>query len=100
MKTYTTMYQNEIRAIELLIRNQKDEPFYPDTVLAKVVDMDGNIIISETGTLIIDNTASFLINEDVTSNIGNYEVIWRITKNVSGNEHVYYHKTNLNVEEL
>lgn len=101
MKTYVEMYQNEQRALELEMRDENDLPYTPSIVYFKVVDSKGNIVQEEETCLILQNSAIALITPLTTANVGDYEVIWRILRNVTGQTtYTYFHKTQVVVEEL
>jgi hypothetical protein len=98
--TYITFYENEIRAVEIIIRDQNDDDFNLSTAYASVVDSDGTTVVSETECLVTDNKAYTLINMDVTSIPGSYEIIWKIVKIINSTTYHYYHKTKLIVDDL
>lgn len=100
MKTYLTIYQNEQRAAELEIRDQDDAEYTPTTVYAKIVNSAGTVVVAEAAALIIGNTATMLITSTISATIGDYEIIWRITKTSGDTTYTYYHKTQLVIEEL
>lgn len=100
MKTYLTIYQGEQRAVELEIRDQDDTEYTPTKVYAKVVDDTGATVMDETECVVTTNTATILIQSTDTDTIGDYEIIWRITKTVNETTYTYYHKTQLVIEEL
>lgn len=101
MKTYLTIYQNEQRAIDLLIRDQDDAEYTPTNVYAKIVDSNGNTVMAETEATVSSNVATILIQADYTDTVGVYEIVWRITKTVDGPvTYTYYHKTSLTIEEI
>jgi len=100
MKTYLTIYQNEQRAAELEIRDQNDAEYTPSLVYATIVNSAGTIILAETPAVIIGYRAAILIPSTITSNIGDYEIIWRVLKTSGDTTYTYYHKTQLTIEEL
>jgi hypothetical protein len=96
MKTYITFYEKEIRAVEILIRDQNDAAYTIDSATVKVVDNEDVVIVAETVALVNGNSVSFLINTSVTSNAGEYDIIWKLIKGA----YTFYHKTRLVVEDL
>jgi hypothetical protein len=99
-QTYVEMYQNEVRAVQVSIRDQDDDIFEPTAAYAKVVDSNGNIVSSETSAMVSSNTMTTLIDTDVTASDGDYEIIWKILKTSGSQTYTYYHKTHITVKEL
>lgn len=93
--TYVEMNTNEVRAIRVSIRDQDDSKFLPSSVTYTVVDSNDETVKSGSAT-IDDNIMIALIDTDVTGTAGDYDVIWKITKD----SYTYYHKTNLIVNDL
>lgn len=100
MKSYITLYQNEVRAIEITIRDQEELDWLPSNAYVSVRDKNGNFIINETTAMVNDNKIYFIIPTTVTSVVGVYDVLWKIIKVDGSNTYVFYHKTNVIVEEL
>ena len=101
MKTYLTFYQNEIRAIELEIRDQNDDAYNPTTAYAWVYNSDGVTVVTEGPCMVTANKVYVLIGEGVTNTPGEYDVVWRIMKSGdNGDSYRFFHKTRLTVEEL
>ena len=96
MKTYLTFYEKEIRAVELLVRDQVDAPFTVDAATAKVIDKHDTVVVAETVAMAVGNSVTFLIGLAVTSVPGTYDIIWKLTKGI----YTFYHKTRLVVEDL
>jgi hypothetical protein len=94
--TYIKFYESEIRTVQLLIRDQEEEDFVPDTATCNIEDELGTVIVSETICYVYNNTISFTVPQTITDTKGLYNVIWTITKN----NKIYKHKTILNVAEL
>jgi hypothetical protein len=99
-KTYETLYENEVRAITISIRDQEDSVWVPASASAWVVDSDGEIVVAETTATVSSNTVTFIIDTVVTSTHGTYELIWKISKPGSDVTYIYYHKTLLSVEAI
>jgi len=101
-KTYVTMYEDEIRAVELAITDQDDTEYPPTTAYAMVVDNEGAVVVAEAAAMVIDNGIYTLIGTAVTSVPGDYEIIWRILKTIESpsTTYTFYHKTLLTVEAL
>jgi hypothetical protein len=101
-KTYITMYENEIRAVQLAIRDQDDAAYDPSSAYASVIDAEGSVVVEETAAMVEANVVYTLIGTAVTANAGDYQIIWRIVKTVTApsTTYTYYHKTDLTVEEI
>ena len=97
MKTYNELNENEVRGIELAIRDQNDDDFVPTEAYASVLDEDDTVIVAEAAAMISDNTMTTLITTTVTANIGTYYIKWRILKTVGVTQYTYYHKTRIEV---
>ena len=83
-----------------VISDQDDAIFEPTSVSASVINSAGTTVVVEGAAYVVSNTASFLINTAVTATAGEYNVIWKVLKTISGTTYTYYHKTQLIVEEL
>jgi hypothetical protein len=92
-KTYQALNQNENRAVELKIRDSNGTAFEPTSAFASVRDSDGNIVIEEQEAYVSTNMVYTIIGTMVTSNPGNYDLIWKIVKD----SYIYYHVTELEV---
>lgn len=99
-QTYITFYQNEVRAVEISVRDQDDAVWTPSSAFMSVVDEAENIIVAETATMVSTNTILGLINTTVTATPGKYYIIWKILKTAGNSTYTFYHKTTLVVEEL
>lgn len=95
MHTLQTMYENEIRAVEITILDQDNVAFEPDTAYVTIYDYDDDIVVAETAATIVLNAVSIVINTVTTVSTGNYKLKWRIVKD----SYTYYHLTNLIVLE-
>lgn len=93
--TYQTLYQNEIRNIELSLREDDETIFIPTSGAVNIYDEDDSLILS-ANAIINSNVISYLVNTTITETTGEYQIIWKINKN---NEN-FYHKTILKVLEL
>jgi hypothetical protein len=101
MKTYATLYQNEIRAVELTVRDQDDADYNPTEAYAWVLNHDGDIIQTESVCMVTGNRVYALIGEGVTGIAGDYDIVWKIIKRASEETtYRFFHKTKLTVEEL
>lgn len=93
--TYSTLYENEKRNIQLKIRNNDETKFLPDSATFTVFNSSTTTV--ETSACSIDeNVITATITPLTTVNTGNYEVIWKINKN----SQIFYHKTILTILEL
>jgi len=99
LKTYETLYENEVRPISISIRDEDDNIWAPDSATAKVVNSDGIVVVDEAAATVLSNIVTTIITTVVTSIPGTYEVIWKMGKTL-GATYIYYHKTLLSVEEL
>ena len=100
MKTYFTVYQNEVRVVELIIHDQNDAIFEPSAAFAQVINDADVTVLAETTATVSSNSISMTLNTTVTATPGTYEIIWRIVKTVSSVISTYYHKTQVVVEKL
>ena len=90
------MYQNEIRALEITIRDEDGNGFTPDTAYFSVYDEDGDAVgnVPENQVAqVTNNTVIALIGTATTAQLGTYYIVWRIIKN----NYTYYHTTLLEV---
>lgn len=99
-QTYITFYEDEIRAVEISVRDQDDAIWTPTAAYITIVDEDGDVVVAETAAMVSSNTILGLINTTVTSTPGKYFIIWRILKTSGTSTYTFYHKTTLVVEEL
>ena len=98
MNTFITLYEFEKRNIGLSIRDQNDAEWEPPgNVYFYVVDSNDNIVINETSSTVVDNGIYAFIETDVTKNIGEYDIIWKIEGNDGD---LFYHKTHLSIADL
>lgn len=93
---YISLNENEVRAIELTIRDQNDVPFYPDSAFTSIKDINRDDVVVETNAMIVGNKISTLVSTTVTSTLGTYFIFWKIVKGT----YVYYHKTTVTVREM
>ena len=102
MKTYSTLYEGDIKALQIVIRDQDDRPWNPSYAETEIVSA-GTIVDSARRCLIRNNAISQFINGIVTNNPGTYEIIWKLNKYVildrKLKKYTYYHKTELIIEE-
>jgi len=98
--TYVDMYENEVRAIEISIRDQDDVEFEPSSAYATIVDSNGDTVVAETAAMVAGNQVYTVVNVITTETPGDYEIIWKILKVAGAQTYVYYHKTHLVVNEL
>jgi hypothetical protein len=97
MNTYFSMNQNEVRNIELVIRNDDESPFVATSGMITVVDYSGTTITTITCSVSGANSSLIAtIPSIVTKTPAEYSLIWKIIKGSS----IYYHKTKLLVLEL
>lgn len=94
--SYITFYQNEVRAIELVILDQDDVSWVPTTAYYTVINELERIIVSLEPAQVTSTGVSALISTNVTETPGTYVVQWKLVKD----SYIYYHKTTLIVNEL
>ena len=99
-QTYITFYENEVRAVEISVRDQDDAVWTPSSAYISVIDEAETIIVAETPAMVTSNTILGLIDATVTVTPGKYYIIWRILKTSGESTYTFYHKTTLVVEEL
>ena len=99
-KTYIEMYTGEIRAVQIVIRDQNNDDFDPTDAYASVVDADDTVIVASAAALITDNKVTTLITTTTTGTIGTYYIIWKIIQTVSETNYTHYHKTRIEVMSL
>jgi len=95
-KTYQTFYKNEVRALQITVRDQVGTPFAPSGAYVEVQDNVGQTVVAEQAAQITDNTVQTLIGTATTASSGTYNVIWRILYQ----QYTYLHVTELEVRKL
>ena len=100
MKSYITLYQNEVRAISITIRDEKDLAWSPSTAKFYIINSNGDTVLSEATAMVEDNIVYAIFPSSVSTVCGSYDIVWKIEKVVAPNTYIYYHKTNVVVEEL
>lgn len=96
MQTTQTLYQNEVRAVQLRLTDQDDAAFQPDSAYTTIYDSSGSVVRAEQACYTDGSSIYDIIGEAVTDTVGDYDIIWKVIK---GN-YTYYHKTNLTVLSL
>jgi hypothetical protein len=96
MKTYTTLYTGETRALSIHVRDQNDDDFLPTSASTYIKNSDNEIIVTTTQCLISGADIISMVDTMVTSAAGDYEVVWEILKN----GYVYKHKSGIKVEKI
>jgi hypothetical protein len=96
MKTYLSFYKNEIRAVQIYIRDQDDVDFIPDGTSTYTVVAPSGTVIPEVVAMVSGSSLTGLIDLNVTYLPGTYDIIWKIMKG----SYIYYHKTDLQVLDL
>ena len=67
MKSYITLYQNEIRAVEITIRDQNDLVWEPSSATFKIIDSDNNIVLAEATAMVEDNKVYAIFPSSVSA---------------------------------
>ena len=95
MRTYQALNKNEVRAVELTIRDKDGQSFTPSGAYAEILKDGVSVVAEQTATISV-NRVYITINTVVTSTIGVYSIKWRLLKDT----YTYYHTTELTVVEL
>jgi hypothetical protein len=96
--TYQILYENEIRDISISLLKQDNTTFTPTSASTfEVIDDSETTVVDETYVTVSDNVITATINTTVTGTAGSYSIRWKI---VDAYDHVYYHKTILDVMSL
>jgi len=90
------MYQNEVRALELTVRDQDGNELVLLSAEVEVTDEDGDTVVEESAAQVISNKVSTIINTTTTAQVGLYRVIWTLHYSV----YTYKHATELEVRYL
>jgi hypothetical protein len=96
MKTYTTLYKGETRALSIYVRNQYDDDFVPTSASTYIKNSDDVVIVSELIAMVSGSSITALVDTVVTSASGDYELVWKLIQ--SG--YVYHHVTGIKVVDL
>jgi Ni,Fe-hydrogenase III component G len=95
-KTYQTFYKNEVRALQITVRDQDGNAYSPSAAYVEVQDNVGQTVVPEQVAQVTDNTVQTLIGTATTASSGTYNVIWLILYQ----QYTYYHVTELEVRKL
>lgn len=95
-KTYQTFYKDEVRALQITVRDQNGNPFSPSGAYVEVQDNVGQTVIAEQPAQVTSNTVQTLIGTATTASSGTYNIIWRILYE----QYTYLHVTELEVRKL
>jgi hypothetical protein len=90
------MYQNEIRALEITIRDDDGNAYAPENAYFSVYDDEGTAVgnVPENQVAqVTRNTVVALIGTATTAAVGTYYVVWKMIKN----NYTFYHTTLLEV---
>lgn len=96
MRTYQTLYQNEVRAVEITVNDQDGQDFEPDSATVKILDNDGNTVVGEQAAMNNGNQIYTIVGTTTTATIGTYKIIWKLVKG----SYTYYHSTDLEIHGL
>ena len=96
MKTYTTLYNGETRAIAIYVRDQNDDDFVPTSASTYIKNSLDVVLVAETVAFISGSSIYSMVNETITSASGDYEVVWKLIQ--SG--YVYKHVTGVKVVDV
>lgn len=101
-RTYQSLYQNEVRAIELTIDDNTGTDWEPSAAYTTVFKVDRkNYTNKQTTTTVVAEQAAMtqadkvytVIGTATTSACGDYQIYWKIRKG----RYTYYHVTDLEV---
>ena len=101
-RTLQSFLQNEIRALEITVRDQDGNSYVPDGAYYSVQDINGDYVtsagtpIDELPARVLENTVSTIIGEATTAQVGTYYIIWKLLKD----NYTYLHVTELEVAKL
>ncbi len=96
MRTYQTLFKDEVRAVELTIRDETGTLYTPSAGYSQIFDEDGNQITTQQGTYITTGKIYTIVDTNTTANIGKYKIVWSLLNY----GYTYYHATELTVVEL
>jgi hypothetical protein len=103
-RTYQTFLQNEVRALEITVRDQDGNEYSPNAAYTAVLDPAGTTVVPTSGgdqaAQVSGNKVSTVIGTATTAQVGTYYVIWRILKDAGAETYTYYHVTELEVRKL
>ncbi len=101
-RTLQTFLQNEVRALEITVRDQDGNAYNPDGATYTVQDENGDTVpsagtpISDFAARVENNTVSTIIGTATTAQVGTYYIIWKLLKD----QYTYLHVTELEVRKL
>lgn len=102
MRTYQSLYQNEVRAVELTIDDDTGTTWVPSAAYTKIERIDRKNyrglqttteVVAEQAAMSQSNRVYTVVGTMVTSACGDYQLTWRIRKG----RYTYYHVTDLEV---
>lgn len=97
-RTLQSFLQNEIRALEITVRDQDGNAFTPTGAFTEVQDVNGETVVAEQAASVVNNTVNTIIGIATTAQIGTYYIIWRLID--SAGPYTYFHVTELEVAKL
>ena len=95
-KTYQTFYQNEVRALEITVRDQDGNEYPLSDAQVAVTDANGDVVIANQSAQVTSNKVSTIISTTVTAQVGIYHVLWTLRFS----DYTYKHVTELEVRYL
>ena len=96
MRTYQSLYKNERRAVEITINDEDGASFITDGASAAIYDGSGTVVVAEQAAYTDSNKIYTIVGTTTTANIGKYKIVWKLIKDT----YIYYHSTDLTVQEL
>jgi hypothetical protein len=96
MRTYQSLYKDEIRAVEITVNDQDGQPFISDAASASVYDNSGEVVVAIQAAYTVTNRVYTVIGTTVTGTVGKYKIVWKLIKDA----YTYYHSTDIVIEEL
>jgi hypothetical protein len=96
MKTYTTLYKGDTRALSIYARDQYDDDFLPTSASTYIKNSLDINIVNETQALVSGASITAMVDTVTTSAAGDYDIVWKLVKN----GYIYHHVSSIKVVEL
>ena len=96
MRTYQTLYKNEIRAVEITINDQDGQPFLSDNAYTTIKDSNNTVVVAEQAAYTTENKVYTIVGTVTTGTIGKYKIIGKLIKD----DYIYYLTTELQIKDV
>lgn len=96
MKTYTTLYNGETRALSIYVRDQNDNDFVPTSASTYIKNSADMVVVNEITAMVSGSSISTIVDTMVTSASGDYEMVWKLIQ--SG--YIYKHVSGIKVVDI